>query len=62
MMCISEGMKQPKNPSKNPLPQGTADEPRSVMFDFIDRGRRAQEVVNRVLAEHRRTPRPKGKA
>jgi hypothetical protein len=55
-------MEQPKNPSKNPLPQGTADEPRSVMFDFIERGRRAQEAVDRVLAEHRQTPCPKGKA
>jgi hypothetical protein len=41
------------------------DEPSSVVFDFIERGRRAQEAVDRVLAEeakHRRTPRPKGKA
>ena len=50
---------------KNPPAPPAGDDLHSAVLDFIQRGRRAQEAVDRILAddaERRRTARPKGRA
>jgi hypothetical protein len=53
-----------KTVKKTPPPPA-GDDLHSAVLDFLARGRRAQEAVDRILAaepDHRRTPRPKGHA